>query len=82
MQTFNYLGVILDNCMSLSKHISKMRKTISHKLYLLNKIRPYLTEYANINLYKAMILPYFDYADIIYEATTSAQLKKTTKHSK
>ena len=74
--TFRYLGVLLDNCLTFSKHISKIMKSVSHKLYLLNKIRPYLTESASINLYKAMILPYFDYADVIYDGATNTHLKK------
>ena len=74
--TFRYLGVLLDNCLTFSKHISKIIKSVSHKLYLLNKIRPHLTESASINLYKAMILPYFDYADVIYDGASNTHLKQ------
>ena len=37
---------------------------ILHKMYMLSRIRQYLTEKSAILIYKSMLLPYFDYGDM------------------
>ena len=40
--------------------------TINFKFYLLSKIRRYLNDKCALTIYKSIVIPYFDYADIIY----------------
>ena len=75
-QTYKYLGLTLDSSLTFIKHLSNLINTLNYKIYLLNKIRPFLTRAASITLYKMMILPYLDYGDIVYSATNINQLNK------
>ena len=74
--TYKYLGFTLDSVLSFSCHISSLLTIITHKAYILGKIRKFITEYTAIRIYKAMLLPYFDYADIIYDKTKQCDLDK------
>ena len=51
-------------------------KIVSHKVWLLSKLRRYVNLKSAETIFKTMILPYFDYADIFYEATTVQNLSK------
>ena len=42
VQTFKYLGIILDSTLTYKQHLSHIEKTVSHKTFLLRKLRPYL----------------------------------------
>ena len=75
-KTYTYLGITLDPSLSFSAHVAHVSATANHKTYLLNKIRKFLTSKAALNLYKAMILPYLDYGDVLYVAATSKSLAK------
>ena len=63
---YKYLGVILDSHLTFNKHLNNIIKITAHKINLLSKVRQYLTEFASITIYKTMILPYFDYGDILF----------------
>ena len=62
---YKYLGVILDPHLTFDKHLNNMIRITAHKITLLALIRQYLTEEASLLIYKTMILPYFDYGDIL-----------------
>ena len=55
---YKYLGIILDPTLSFKNQVQNTIKIIAHKIFLLKKIQNYII--------KTMILPYFDYGDIIY----------------
>ena len=74
--SYKYLGVTLDSTLSFKLHLSNVIRTVSHKLYVLSKIRKYLTERASVLIYKTMVLPYLDYADIIYNKACLQDLEK------
>ena len=74
--SFKYLGFTLDPVLSFTNHISSLLSVISHKAYMLGKIRRFISEHAAVRIYKAMLLPYFDYADIVYD---KANRKDTDK---
>ena len=74
--TYKYLGVTLDATLSMSKHISNITQQISHKVYVLGKIRKYINNQAALTIYKTMILLYFDYGDIFYMNANEQLLNK------
>ena len=43
-QTYKYLGLTLDSSLTFIKHLSNLINTLNYKIYLLNKIRPFLTK--------------------------------------
>ena len=74
--SFKYLGFTFDSVLSFTNRIATLVNVISHKAYMLSKIRRFITEYSAIRIYKAMILPYFDYADIVYDKAHKMDLDK------
>ena len=77
--SYKYLGFILDDHLNFNKHISELCKHITHKLYLISKVRKYITTEACITIFKTMILALFEYGDIIYSGTSCENLKKIDK---
>ena len=77
--SYKYLGFILDDQLNFNKYLSEMIKIISHKLYLLSRIRRYLTNEACILVFKTMVLSIIEYGDIIYAGTSKANLDKIDK---
>ena len=63
--SYEYLGFILDYHLTYNKHISELCKVVSHKLYMLAKIRRYFTTEACIHVFKTMILSLLEYGDIV-----------------
>ena len=61
VQTYKYLGMTLDSSLTFTNYIKKAIKTIAHKVYILFKVRKYITEAAALTLLKTMVLPFFDY---------------------
>ena len=64
--SYKYLGFALDEHLNFNKHVSDMKQLITHKLYLVSKIRRYITVEASINIFKTMILSVIEYGNIIY----------------
>ena len=52
---------------------------INHKLYMFSKIRRCLNVKSALAVYKTMILPYFDYGDIIFMSTNIPEIRKFNK---
>ena len=76
VESYKYLGVTLDKNLNFQKHVKSIIKTLSYKIYLLSKIRPFLTEKAAVLIYKSMVLPYIDYGDTFYFSCTKDLLNK------
>ena len=74
--SFKYLGVILDTILSFNKHIDGICSIYAHKLYLFNKIKHYLNTEQMLSLYKAYVLPYVDYGDVLYAGANKTKLDK------
>ena len=49
---------------------------VAYRTNLLTKIRKYLTEKVALKIYKSMILPYFDYGDVVYNTANKDGLDK------
>ena len=64
--SYKYLGFILDDHLSFNKHIAELCRLVSHKLYLLSKVRRYITTEACINVFKTMILSLLEYGDYFF----------------
>ena len=47
---------------------------------MFSKIRRYLNVQSAVTIYKTMILPYFDYGDIIYMSSNSPEIRKLDKN--
>ena len=74
--TYKYLGFMLDSLLSFNCHVKHVSNMVNFKSNLLAKLRRYMTEETALTIYKSMILPYFDYADIIYTAANQEGLDR------
>ena len=74
--SYKYLGVTLDSTLSFNIHVKNVTTMVSYKAILLGKIRKYLQEDVALRIYKSMILPYFDYGDVIYGKSNQDSLDK------
>ena len=79
VHNFNYFGVKLDNKLNYEVHALECARQVAYKIYTLTKIRPLISNYQAISLYKSKILPYFDYGDIFYNSTYKRTLSKLQK---
>ena len=77
--SYKYLGFILDDHLNFNKHILELCNLVSHKLYLLSKVRKYLTMEACITVFKTMVLSIIEYGDIIYAGSSHGNLRKIDK---
>ena len=73
--SFKYLGVTLSEDLSWADHVTKniMRKTNQH-LGLIRRTKHLLPLHARLTLYRSLILPLFDYGDIIWGDKNNATL--------
>ena len=62
VKQYNYLGKIIDAELSLLPLYKNIQKRVIDKVYMLKKLRKYLTYKSAVQIYKQTILPIFDYA--------------------
>ena len=75
--TYKYLGVNLDQTLNFNYHLESLINNIS---YMFSKIRRFLNEKCAITVYKAMLMPFFDYCDIVYMFSGQNELNKLNRH--
>jgi hypothetical protein len=80
--SYKYLGVKLDQSLSLREHINSVYKKASARLYLMKRIRPQLTTDAALTLYKTMLIPIFTYCSILTSTYTETLEKKIESFEK
>ena len=53
-----------------------MVRTVLHKVTLLSKVKRYLRDQTALQIYKSMILPYIDYADVVFANSNVSDIEK------
>ena len=74
VSSFKYLGFHLDATLNFKSHIADVMRKVMHKRVLLSRMMFFLTKEVALLIYKTMILPYFDYCDIVYHSACSSDL--------
>ena len=74
VDSFTYLGIVINNHFSWTDHIDYIRSKVSRKLGLLRRIKSCLPLNARIMFFNSFILPIFDYGDIIWGDRGNASL--------
>ena len=74
--SYKYLGITLDASLNFNLQIQQTMNKVSHKLYVISKLRQFLTTKTAVLIFKSMIQPYFDYGDIIYMFASKSELSK------
>ena len=75
-KTYTYLGIKLDEQLSMETHANSVIQKVSNKIYQLTKIRSFITKKAALLIYKNMILPILEYGDIFLHSATHTIRKK------
>ena len=75
-KTYTYLGIKLDEQLSMETHANSVIQRVSNKIYQLTKIRSFITKRAALLIYKHMILPILEYGDIFLHSATQKIRKK------
>ena len=80
----NLLGVNLDNKLNFSKHISNICARVHNQIQVLKRFRHILSSSTKAWLYKAFIMPHFQYCCTIWHfcgAGNSEKLELLNKHA-
>ena len=67
IKEFKYLGVMVDDKLTFKNHVDYVKKKAIPRLRMLHKYKYVLNVHLKLMLYKTLIVPLFDYADIIYD---------------
>ena len=73
------LGINVDHNLTWHNHFKFLSKKISSFLWLLSKIRTYVSIDHRLLLYNAYIKPHFDYCSMIWSNSSNANINKVTK---
>ena len=81
-ENYVYLGVDIQNNLSMDLYVNSVCKKVNYKLYIFKKIRRYITTHAAILIYKQTILPYFDYGGFLMDNASQLALSAIDKYKK
>ncbi len=76
------LGIIIHESLTWDKHIYKMCNKISKKLGLLKRLKKFLHSNTLIMLFDSLVLPHFDYANVVWGTACVTQIKYVHKLQK
>ena len=66
VNTFQYLGIILATDFTWSDHVEHVITKVNQRLSLLRRIKHFLPLTARLHFHNNLILPIFDYADVVW----------------
>ena len=73
------LGLIIDDRLSWHNQTTELCKKVSSAIGALKRLRPLITREVAIQIYKALILPYFDYCSAVWDGLTDNLSDKIQK---
>ena len=76
------LGVFVDNNLSWSEHVKHISKKIASNVWLLSKIKMFLSQEHRIQFYKSYIQPHIDFCNIVWGNTTETNKMKIFRMQK
>lgn len=76
VSAYKYLGLWIDEKMNWNKHLDYMCAKISKRLGILKRTKLYLPAETLKMLYNALVLPLFDYGDIVYSNCGATQMQR------
>ena len=76
---FKYLGMALDDKLTMNHYLDSMWKKTNAKIGILTKIRRFITEKTAVRIYKCMVRPHLDYIDFLVDSGSADRIKKLNK---
>ena len=74
-----YLGVIIDNKLTFSSHISKICQKLTKGNYILAKLRHFVPNKVLKNIYNAYIQPFLDYGILVWSVASKTNMEAISK---
>ncbi len=74
-KTARNLGVVIDDKLNFTDHITKTARSCSFALYYIKKIRPFLWEHATQLLVQALVLSRLDYCNALLAGLPASSIK-------
>jgi len=78
VDSFNYLGIILDKHLSWNSHINMVSKKISQLSGIMNKLKNFLPKPTLLTLYNSLALPHLNYGILLW-GCKAVKLEKLQK---
>ena len=75
LTSYLYLGVDIDDMLTFKKHYNNTFKNVSHKLFILRKIRYMINVKAALDITKTMLCSVIDYGNIFLSSCTQGDLR-------
>ena len=73
---YTYLGIELDNKLTMEKHINKSVGKANKKLFMIYKIRKCLSKKMTALLYKQLVRPHLEYCDFLIDSSLKKHIDK------
>ena len=73
---YTYLGIELDNKLTMEKHINKSVCKANKKLFMIYKIRKCLSKKTTALLYKQLVRPHLEYCDFLIDSSLKKHIDK------
>ena len=70
------LGVFVDNNLTWSEHVKHISKKIASNIWLLSKIKAFLSKDHRVQYYKSYIQPHIDFCNVVWGSTSDANKLK------
>lgn len=74
VEHFKYLGVFIDSKLKWTLHIDELCKKIGKMISFLGRLSSFVNESGLKLLYNSVIIPYFDYGDVLWHSAAKTQL--------
>ena len=74
VRSFKYLGVVLSSNFTWTEHVEHVTSKVNQRLVLLRRIKHLLPYNARLLYYNSLVLPIFDYADLVWGDKDNAVL--------
>ena len=68
VEHFKYLSVIVDCDLKFDKHMTNLKCKVYKRLKGLVRLCQYISSRLSLQLYRSLIIPHLDYADVCYDA--------------
>ena len=79
VKSFKYLGVHVDEKLKWDVHIEQTRNELSKMVNYLGRLRQFVNMSELKLIYKSIILPHFDYGDVVWQSASSKSLTQLQK---
>ena len=76
------LGVFVDNNLTWFDHIKHLQKKISSGIWLLTKIKKFLSQAHRVQFYKSYIQPHIDFCNIVWGSSSESNKLQVFKLQK